>query len=59
MIDLQAVRDAYKRHEISNVGFIRSPNNPVDGMSKPSKCTPLHNLLRTGKADFKVDQWVI
>ncbi len=46
---LQAVRDAYKRQEISNVGLIRGPNNPADGMTKPSNFTPLHNLLRTGK----------
>ncbi len=59
MIDLQAVRDAYKTHEISNVGFIRGPNNPADGMTKPFKCNPLNNLLRTDKAIFPVEQWVI
>ncbi len=37
MIDLQAVRDAYKSHEISNVGFIRGPENPADGMTKALK----------------------
>ncbi len=59
MIDLQAVRDAYKAHEISNVGFIRGPNNLADGMTKPFKCDPLNDLLRTGKEIFSVEQWVI
>ncbi len=59
MIDLQAVRDAYNSHEISNVGFIRGPNNPAEGMTKPLKYDPLNRLLRTGRADFTVDQWVI
>ena len=54
--NLQAIRYAYKTHEISNVGFIRSPNNPADGMTKPFKCDPLNNLVRTGKAIFPVEQ---
>ncbi len=28
-------------------------------MSKSSNCEPFPNLLRAGKADFKVDQWFI
>ncbi len=59
MIDLQAARDAYKSHEIWEVGFIRGSNKPADGMTKPFKCTLLHDLLRTGKANFTIDQWVI
>ncbi len=59
MIDLQAVQGAYKSHETSNVSFIRGPNNPADGMTKPFECTPSHDLLRTGKANFTVEQLVI
>ncbi len=59
MIDVQAVHDTYKSQEISNVDFIRGPNNPANRMTKPSKCTPLHDLLRTENANFVVDQWVI
>ena len=56
MIDLQGVWDAYKSQDISNFGFIRGPNNPADGMTRPSKGVSLHDLLRTGKAIFSVDQ---
>ncbi len=59
MIDLHPVLDAYKSHEISNIGFIRGPNNLADGMTKPFKCDSLNRLLRTGKADFTMDQWLI
>ena len=43
MIDLQAAHDACKCHQISNVSFIRWPNNPANAMNKRSKCTPLHD----------------
>ena len=59
MIDLQAVRDAYLCQEISNIGFVRGPNNPADGMTKLGNCEPLIHLLRTGKANFQVEQWVL
>ncbi len=41
MIDLQAVCDAYAVHDISNVSFVRGPNDPA-----------FHYLLQTGKCDF-------
>ncbi len=56
MIDLQAVRDAYAVHDISNVRFIRGPNNPADGLTKISKFHALYHLLQTGKCDFIVEQ---
>jgi len=59
MIDLQAVRDAYESHEISNVGFIRGPNNPADGLTKIGKCPPLSHLLQTGRANFQVEQYIL
>ncbi len=59
MIDLQALRDAYAVHDISNVGFIRVPNNPADGLTKIGKCRALYQMLLTGKCDFNVEQWVI
>ena len=59
MINLQAVRDAYAVHDISNVGFMRGPNNPADGLTKIGKCHALYHLLRTGKSDFIVQQCVL
>ncbi len=45
--------------DISNVGFIRVPNNPADGLTKKGKCHALHHMLLTGKSDFIVEQLVI
>ncbi len=59
IIDLHAVRDVYAVHEISNIDFIRGPNNPADGLTKIGKCHALYHLLQTGKCDFTVDQWVL
>ena len=59
MIDVDAVRTAYLKHEISNFGFLRGPNNPADGLTKPKSCPALIHLMRTGKANFVVEQWVI
>ena len=59
MIDLSAVRDAYNEHEISNIGFLKSQNNPADGLTKTKHGNALDHLLKTGKADFFIYQWAI
>ena len=58
MIDLQAFREAYAVHDISNVGFIRGLNNPADGLTKIGRCHPMYHLLLTGRCAFIVEQWV-
>lgn len=59
MIDLEAVREAYESHSISNVGFVRGPNNPADGLTKSGNCPPLIDILKTGLDNSIVEQWVI
>jgi len=59
MIDVQVVRDAYSTQEISNVGFIRGPDNPADGLTKTGKCQALQDILLTGKLNVKAEKWVI
>ncbi len=59
MIDLQAVRDAYAGHDISNVGFIRGPNNPADALPKIGTRHALYHILLSGKCDCIVEQWII
>ncbi len=55
MIDLRAVSEAYECHEIFNIAFVREPNYPADLMTELGNCEPLIDLLRTGKANFKVE----
>lgn len=59
MIDLQAVSNAHENHEISNIWYIKGPNNPADGLTKSAKSYPLNYLLETGKCDRTVEQLVL
>jgi len=38
MIDVAAARDVYNKHEISNVGLVKSEHNIADGLTKPVFC---------------------
>ena len=45
MIDIAAAREAYNRHEISNVGLVKSEHNIAEGLTKPSLCPALDAML--------------
>ena len=38
---------------------MRGPENPADGMTKTGRCPALDRILRFGKAEFNVEQWVL
>jgi len=59
MIDVAAARDAYNKHEISNVGLVKSEHNVADGLTKPGLCPAMEELLRTGVDKNPVQQWII
>lgn len=59
MIDFEAARQSYGTQEISDVGWIRSEDNPADGLTKPAPCKALEQLLDTGFVDVPVHQWVV
>ena len=59
MIDIHSARRAYRAHEVSNIGFVRSENNIADGLTKLKMQSALLNLLRTGKYQVKCEQWII
>ena len=58
-IDVKAVREGYNAFEISDIGFIRSANNPADALTKVRGNDSLLKLLETNKCDFDVDKWVV
>ena len=58
MIEVTAAREAYNRHEISNVGLVPGDGNPADGLTKPSSCQALHEIMKNGVDDTKVTQWI-
>lgn len=57
-IDIQVIREAYEKHEISDVGFIRSENNPADAFTKLQYNRALSKIMEKGLADFDVEKWV-
>ncbi|GAB0497662.1 hypothetical protein MMPV_010067 [Pyropia vietnamensis] len=59
MIDVAAAREAYNRNEISNVGLVKSANNPADGLTKPGFCQSLDDVLRTSVDRHPVEQWIV
>ena len=59
MIDVEAAREAYGRQDISDVGWIRSQDNPADGLTKRGRCEPLERFLDTGYLNVPVQQWII
>ena len=58
MFDVHAAREAYKRKEISNIGFVRSSENLADGLTKGNMQKALLNLLQTGEQKIDCEQWI-
>lgn len=59
MIDISVVRQAYDREEISNVGFVRTKDNPADAFTKVCDCDALNQIVLTATCDLPIEQWVI
>ena len=59
MIDISTVRTAYESFEVSEVGFIRSENNPADAFTKPGSFPSLKRIIETSRADFPFEQTII
>lgn len=58
MVETSAAREAYNRHEISNVGLIAGADNPSDGLTKVKKCETLEKLINSGIDNTEATQWI-
>jgi hypothetical protein len=58
MIDVLAIKDAYKNRELNTIGFIRTNDNPADVLTKIMAPDVLTKILSSAKLDFKVEQWI-
>lgn len=56
LIHVKAVREDYEKFELSDVGFVRSENNPSDGFTKLNCNDALFKILSTNKCDFDIEQ---
>ncbi len=48
MIDIETVREAYQDMLLTDVGFLRSPQNPADGLTKVKFSAVLHDIVEKG-----------
>ena len=48
MLDIHATRQACQRHEISNIGFVRSEHSIADGLTKEKKQGALLRMMLDG-----------
>ncbi len=59
MIDVAACREAFDRHEIADIGLIRSEYNLADCMTKIMLPKQLMKVTSTGYLSHPIEQWVI
>lgn len=59
MIDLNTVKQTYKRKEIHDIGWIKATENLVDAFIKATTNATLETLLETGQLNWNFLQWVI
>ena len=59
MIDTAALRAAYRKKEIPDIGFVRTKFNPADVFTKKGKYVALEHIAEEGKCDFPIEQWII
>ena len=58
LIDIEAVKGAYKSNEIETVGFVRTSNNPADALTKVGRCPVLEEILSSAKLTQSFEQWI-
>lgn len=59
IINIKATREAYGRHEITNIGWIRMKYNVADGLTKLGRCEILEELIDSGSIRVDVKQWIV
>lgn len=59
MIYIVVVREAYELEEISNVGHVRTDQNPADALAKVESCSALKSVLGMGCLDLTINQCII
>ena len=52
MVDLQTVKELYKKGKLDNIWFIRSEFNPADALTKHKKDSFLETIIHP------IEQWV-
>ena len=58
MIDVYSIRNAFNARDITNVGHVKSENNPADPFTKLCSNKCLTGLIENNETNMPVEQWV-
>lgn len=58
MTDIAELRRAYKSDEIKNVAWLRSDQNPADGLTRKKASQILTQAFTTGYMRHKIEEWI-
>ena len=58
MIDIQCIKDSYKKMEVDDIAYVKSKNNVADALSKVRFESILIDTPRSKKLNHPVDQWI-
>lgn len=58
IIDVAAAREAYNRHEISNLGLLQFEHNISNGITKQWQSAVLSKIMRTAMDVNPAQQWI-
>jgi hypothetical protein len=59
MLDVYAVREAYRCRELDSLALIRSEHNVADALTKIDGNDALLQMLRCGMIDHPIEEFVI
>jgi hypothetical protein len=58
MIDIMALRQSYKRREITEIRWIDGKDNPTDAMTKSTPNKALEEFIDSNQLNVRVEGWV-
>ncbi len=59
MSDIAATRERYRRHDITNIGFVQSSRNIADGLTKVMNQAAPFDLVKSSTLIVAPEQWII
>jgi hypothetical protein len=59
MIDVMAIKNAYKNCKLDTIAFFRTQHNPADVLTKIMKSDVLSNVIKNSELSHPVEQWIV
>ena len=58
MIDIMALQESYKQHELTEIWWINSKDNPANALTKAASNKALQGLIDTNELTVQIKGWV-